>query len=97
MNGDPGFAGMDIGYDVGAEVNDESRFYFPDGNASVARLLVRKLVPSVAPGNTMDDVVTARFDYSRLDQPDNATRIRLNSTAVRIEHQRGNLNGPRAR
>jgi spermidine dehydrogenase len=93
MNGDPGFAGMDIGYDVGAEVNDESRFYFPDGNASVARLLVRKLVPSVAPGNTMDDVVTARFDYSRLDQPDNATRIRLNSTAVRIEHQRGNLNG----
>ena len=93
INGNPGFAGMDIGYDVGDEVNDNSRFYFPDGNASVARLLVRKLVPSVAPGNTMDDIVTARFDYARLDQPDNLTRIRLNSTAVRLQHQGGNLDG----
>ena len=90
-NGDPGFAGMDIGYET--EPYDESAFYFPDGNASVARLLVRKLVPSVAPGNTMDDIVTARFDYSQLDKPDNLTRIRLNSTAVRLQHQGGNLNG----
>ena len=93
MNGNPGFAGMDIGYEVGPEVNDESAFYFPDGNASVARLLVRKLIPSVAPGNTMDDIVTARFDYSRLDQPGNLARIRLSSTAVRMQHQNGNLDG----
>lgn len=88
-NGDPGFAGMDIGYST--TPYDDSRFYFPDGNASVARLLVRKLVPTVAPGNTMDDVVTAKFDYSELDQPDNLTRIRLGSTAVRLQHQGGNL------
>ena len=88
-NGDPGFAGMDIGY--AATPYDESAFYFPDGNASVARLLVRKLVPTVAPGNTMDDIVTAKFDYSRLDQPGNLTRIRLNSTAVRLQHQGGDL------
>ena len=55
---------------------------FPDGNASVARLLVRKLIPEVAPGNTMDDVVDARFDYSRLDRADASVRLRLNSTAV---------------
>ncbi len=91
MDGLPGFAGMDIGYDVDDSVYDDGGFYFPDGNASIARLLVRKLVPSVAPGNTMDDIVTARFDYSELDRPENSTRIRLNSTAVRLHHQGGKL------
>lgn len=55
---------------------------FPDGNASVARLLVRKLIPQVAPGDTMEDVVTARFDYSQLDRSSSPVRIRLNSTVV---------------
>jgi spermidine dehydrogenase len=55
---------------------------FPDGNASVARLLVRNLIPDVAPGNTMEDIVEARFDYSKLDRGDAPLRLRLNSTAV---------------
>ena len=61
-------------------------FHFPDGNASIARLLVRSLIPGVAPGNTMEDVVTARFDYARLDEADSPIRIRLNSTAVKVRH-----------
>jgi spermidine dehydrogenase len=60
--------------------------HFPDGNASITRLLVRKMIPAVAPGNTMEDVVTARFDYSKLDEAKSAVRLRLNSTAVRVEH-----------
>ena len=55
---------------------------FPDGNASVARLFVRKLAPDVAPGTTMQDLVTARFDYSQLDREDSNVRVRLNSTVV---------------
>ena len=90
IDGYPGFAGMDIGFSDAAQVDDEY-FRFPDGNASVARLLVRKLVPGVAPGNTMEDVVTARFDYSALDRPDNPTRIRLSSTVVDLHHQGGDL------
>ena len=35
----------------------------------------------------MEDVVTARADYSRLDHDGNPVRIRLNSTAVRGRHQ----------
>lgn len=61
-------------------------FHFPDGNASVARLLVRSLIPRVAPGSSMDDVVLARFDYARLDEADSRVRLRLASTAVRVEH-----------
>ncbi|MCH8889932.1 MAG: NAD(P)/FAD-dependent oxidoreductase [Myxococcales bacterium] len=61
-------------------------YHFPDGNASVARLLVREMMPDVAPGSTMEDVVTARFDYSKLDVASSQVRLRLNSTAVRVEH-----------
>jgi spermidine dehydrogenase len=57
-------------------------YHFPDGNASIARMLVRKLIPGIAPGRTMDDIVLARFDYSQLDRPDQPVRIRLNSTAL---------------
>ena len=61
-------------------------FHFPDGNASVARLLVRKLIPEALPGSTMEDSVTARLDYTLLDQEGADLRIRLNSTVVNAEH-----------
>jgi len=61
-------------------------FHFPDGNASIARLLVRKLIPEAMPGSAWTDVVEARADYSKLDQPSSPVRIRLNSTAVRVKH-----------
>jgi spermidine dehydrogenase len=69
--------------------NDEAEkywFHFPDGNASIARLLVRKLLPAAIPGNSMNDVVTARADYARLDEAASSTRIRLNSTVARVRH-----------
>ncbi|MDO4641388.1 MAG: NAD(P)-binding protein [Neisseria sp.] len=61
-------------------------YHFPDGNASIARLLVRKLIPGIAPGNTMEDIVLAKFDYSKIDLPKNPVRIRLNSTALLAEN-----------
>ena len=83
----PGFAGMDLGFPTYREEGQEpSIFHFPDGNATVARLLVRNMIPAVAPGDDMEDIVTARFDYGRLDDPNSMVRIRLNSTAVRVRH-----------
>jgi spermidine dehydrogenase len=61
-------------------------FHFPDGNASVARLLIRSLIPECIPGHTMEDVVTARADYSKLDQSSSPVRIRLSATAARVRH-----------
>ncbi len=91
--GFPGFQGMNLsrratprmsptaaGY---LETGGSARCHLPDGNATIARLLVRRLIPGVAPGNTVEDVVTARFDYERLDRPGSAVRLRLNSTVVR--------------
>jgi len=72
---------------IPAYENDEPYIHhFPDGNASVARLLVRSMIPAVAPGSTMEDVITARFDYSKLDLAKSAVRLRLSSTATHVAH-----------
>jgi spermidine dehydrogenase len=63
--------------------------YFPDGNATLARLLVRSLIPDAVPGSTMEDVVTARADYAKLDAAGSRVRIRLDSTAVRVRQREG--------
>lgn len=65
---------------------EPSVYHFPDGNASLARMLVRNMIPDVAPGNTIEDVVLASFDYSKLDRADANVRVRLQSTAIRVEH-----------
>jgi spermidine dehydrogenase len=70
----------------GTEKSDPYIFHFPDGNASVARLLVRSLVPDAIPGHTMEDVVTAQADYALLDRAQSPVRIRLNSTVVRVQN-----------
>lgn len=86
--GMPGTQGLRIG---DALLNDHQSeepyiFHFPDGNASLARLLVRALIPAAISGSTMEDIVTAQADYSRLDQIGGETRLRLNSTAVDVRH-----------
>jgi spermidine dehydrogenase len=91
----PGFDGMELdaapgkGMNRDAIPNDEAEkyfFHFPDGNASIARMLVRKLIPEAIPGQSAADIVMARADYSKLDQTGSPVRIRLNSTAVRVKH-----------
>lgn len=92
--GFPGFAGMNlapISEEAAAEMEEPYIYHFPDGNASVARLLVRSLIPGVAPGHTMDDIVLAAFDYAKLDQPKSAVRLRLNSTAVSVRNVGDNV------
>ncbi|MFZ0419225.1 MAG: NAD(P)-binding protein [Candidatus Sulfotelmatobacter sp.] len=79
-----GFGGLDLGGDEGKE--EPYIFHFPDGNASIARLLVRSLIPEALAGHTMEDVVTARANYSKLDHSSSPVRLRLNSTAVRAQN-----------
>ena len=94
--GEPGFAGMNLDPAPGQGMNrdaipneeaDKYFFHFPDGNASIARLLVRKLIPPAMPGHSSTGIVTARANYAMLDQEKSPVRIRLNSTAVRVRHR----------
>jgi len=84
----PGTAGLGLSQEqLGWNPSEEPYiFHFPDGNAGVARALVRGLIPGSLPGHTMEDLVTSRAEYGGLDDPDNAVRIRLNSTAVKVVH-----------
>jgi spermidine dehydrogenase len=83
----PGFKGIQLeSHQDSPEQAEPYIFHFPDGNSSVARLLVRSLVPGSAPGSTMEDIVTARVNYARLDSADSSVRIRLNSTVIRAKH-----------
>ena len=85
--GSVGFNGL--GLDLRGEGFREASytFHFPDGNASMARLLVNRLIPSVVPGqHGMETIVQAPIDYARLDDPNSPMRIRLSSTVVRVEH-----------
>jgi spermidine dehydrogenase len=92
----PGFQGLNLegrtaprmsftpaGY---KETGGSYSFHFPDGNASIARLLVRSLIPGAIPGTDCQDLVTARANYGRLDRSENAVRIRLSSTCVRARN-----------
>lgn len=65
-----------------ADLEEPYTYHFPDGNAGLTRLLVRRLIPASLPGSTMEDAVTARLHYETLDRQENATRIRLNSMVM---------------
>jgi spermidine dehydrogenase len=82
--GYPGFAGLGLPADAHEEWSEPYIYHFPDGNASLARLMVRSLIPDVGPGKTMDDIVLSRFDYDALDRDGQNTRIRLDSTCIDV-------------
>jgi spermidine dehydrogenase len=84
--GYPGFQGVGLPAAAEAQTREPYIYHFPDGNASLARLLVRALIPGVAPGRTMDDVVLAPFDYRKLDRDGQNVRIRLDSTCVEVRN-----------
>ena len=96
--GGAGFAGLRLqplpkglladlpGGQHGRQRPGRSDVHFPDGNATLVRLLVRRPIPDAVPGTTMEDVGVARVDYARFDRPANSTRIRLNSTVLNVRH-----------
>ncbi|SUB82599.1 protoporphyrinogen oxidase [Pragia fontium] len=89
----PGFGALNLpplDAEEQSELDDPYIYHFPDGNAGLTRLLVRRLIPAVAPGHDMYDVVQAKFDYSQLDKPDSAVRLRLNSAVLHAENVANN-------
>jgi len=87
----PGFFGVggEGFYDDGGQLRYayEPVHRFPDGNRSVARHLVKKLVPDAISGeDSMEGVFNGELRYERLDRAENDVRLRLRSTVVRVEH-----------
>jgi spermidine dehydrogenase len=96
-NWNPGFDGMDLGDMVARPENSPSGrlaatdpdpyiYHFPDGNAGIARALVRAMIPAALPGTTMEDLAIAPVAYEQLDAADSPVRVRLNQTVVQVAH-----------
>jgi spermidine dehydrogenase len=78
-----GFPGTHLlGEEPESDAWDYPAAMWPDGNASLARLQVARLIPEVAAGTDAGNVAVARFDYSRLDRPGAGVRLRLNATVI---------------
>jgi spermidine dehydrogenase len=86
FRGAAGFGGLGLHFDQSFKESSYA-FHFPDGGASVARLLCKKIVPRSFDGEqNQETIVTARLRYDRLDEEAGPVRIRLNSTVVRVQH-----------
>ena len=92
----PGFDGMHLDPAATGRMSFTARgdatpkppynFHFPDGSASVARLLIRALIPAALPGTTAQDSVLGTVDYTKLDRAGSPLRVRLGSTVARVRH-----------
>jgi spermidine dehydrogenase len=94
--GFPGVTGMDLGETVDPAMSPSGRLlfkatdkhihHFPDGNSSLARAIVRALIPAAVAGTKMEDLVLNKADYGRLDEASSRIRIRLRSPYVKLRH-----------
>ncbi len=60
--------------------------HFPDGNATIARMLVKKMIPKIGKGENAEEIVLSKFNYEQLDKESNIVRLRLNSTVINVKH-----------
>ena len=93
---EPGFDGMDLGDEAYRTMSASARryltdpdpyiFHFPDGNAGVARALVRAMIPAALPGRGMESLVVTPVDYGKLDVAGDPVRLRLNAPVIVVAH-----------
>ena len=75
---------------VGSEESEKVAM-FPDGNATIARLLVCALLPDICPGANANTIALAKLDYSKLDVSKGPIKVRLSSTVVNVKNERNKV------
>ncbi len=88
----PGFTGMGGAgfYEEGGMLKYfyEPEARFPDGNHTIARLLLKAILSEAIPGaKTVEEIFNGRVDYEAFDRREHNTRLRLRSMAIRVEHE----------
>ena len=81
----------DYAYEMLHPVADESGDMdqmFPGGNATIARLMVKTLIPAAIDGNGgVESVSRNSVNFAALDAPGAPARIRLGSTVFAVQHE----------
>jgi spermidine dehydrogenase len=62
---------------------------FPGGNSPFPRALLRGLLPESLPGKDFSSLMYAPVSFTALDRDGQPVRVRLNATALRVEHGSG--------
>jgi spermidine dehydrogenase len=72
------------------DISDRSHLMsLPGGNGGVLRHFVKKLIPDAIPGNqsSLQDVQFNRVNFSALDKPGQAVRMRLSATVMDVRQE----------
>ena len=70
-----------------ADISQITLVSWPGGNTGTARHFVKAMIPdAIAGGNDLRDVLWGTVNWQALDRPGQQVRIRLDATAVHIEH-----------
>jgi spermidine dehydrogenase len=70
------------------EAGSPRRNSFPGGNSGFARYFLKAIKPEAIAGDDgFDDIITGAINFSALDSQDDNIRIRLNATAVSVQHE----------
>jgi spermidine dehydrogenase len=68
--------------------SDDTDQMFPGGNTEIARLMVKTLIPDAISGpHTLEGVCRGEVNFDALDRASSPLRVRLNSTAVWVQHE----------
>jgi len=59
---------------------------FPGGNSPFPRALLRGLLPDSLPGKDFSSLMYAPVNFDALERDEQPVRVRLNATALRVEH-----------
>ena len=77
--------GTNVHYEYDVDV--ESAYSFPGGNAGILRHIVKHLIPdSIEGGRTFEEILFNSINFPALDRSENSLSIRLNSTAIDVSH-----------
>ena len=69
------------------EDNGGSDQMFPGGNATIARLMLKTLIPNGIDGDaSVEGVCRGQVNFGALDAAGSPTRVRLSSTAIHVAH-----------
>jgi spermidine dehydrogenase len=77
----------DYAYQMLHPLTDGRDQMFPGGNTTIARLIVKNLIPAAVAGpDTVTAVTANNVNFVALDDPHSNARLRLSSTAISVHH-----------
>jgi spermidine dehydrogenase len=75
-------------YDSSKDDYDVGVYSFPGGNTGIYRHIIKYLIPEAITGDKeFEAILYNDINFEALDRPENAMNIRLNSTAIAVQHE----------